>query len=64
MLADFLKRREYEARNPETVVQLKEAHKLLAEKDEALAQKDQALAQKDEEIKQLKERLGLNGDDC
>ena len=57
MLADFLKRREYEARKPETVLKLKEAHKLLAEKDEAIAQKD-------EEIKQLKERLGLNGDDC
>ena len=57
MLADFLKRREYEARNPETVLKLKEAERLLAEEREANARLQQ-------ENKELRERLGLNDDDC
>lgn len=78
MLANYLKRKEHEARNPETVVKLKEAQTLLeeqqqalAKKDEVLAQKEKALAQKDEafaklqqENKELREQLGLNGDHC
>ena len=57
MLANYLKRKEEEARNPETVVQLKEARRLNQEKDEVIAKQQQ-------EIKELKDRLGLNGDDC
>ena len=57
MLANYLKRKEEEARNPETVVQLKEARKVIAEKDDVIAKQQQ-------EIKELKDRLGLNGDDC
>ena len=57
LLANYLKKKELEARNPEIVVQLNEARRLLEEKD-------QIIAQKDEEIKQLRERLGLNADDC
>ncbi len=50
MLADFLKRRENEARNPETVVQLKEAR--------------ETIARLERENKELKDRLGLKDDDC
>lgn len=57
MLADFLKRRENEARNPETVVQLKEARKLIEEKDKVIEKQQQ-------EIQQLRDQLGLNDDDC
>ena len=64
MLANYLKRKEHEARNPETVVKLKEAHRLLAEKDEAIAEKDEDIAKQRRQINQLRHRLGLKDDDC
>ena len=57
MLADYLKRREHEARNPETVVQLKEARKIIEQRDESIARLEQ-------ENKELRDRLGLNDEDC
>ena len=57
MLANYLKRKEEEARNPETVVQLKEARKTIEEKDEAIARLEQ-------ENKDLRDRHGLNDTDC
>ena len=57
MLADFLKRREYEARNPETVLKLKEAERLLAEAREANAQKEEKLTRLKQKSEELKDQL-------
>ncbi len=57
MLANYLKRKEQEARNPETVVQLQEARRLNEEKDKVIEKQQQ-------EIQELKDQLGLKGDDC
>ena len=60
MLADFLKRRENEARNPQTVVQLKEARKAIEEKDAVIAEKEDLIAKQQQEIKDLRDRLGID----
>ena len=57
MLGHYLKRKEQEARNPETVVKLKDARRLNEEKDEVIAKLQH-------EIKELRDRLGLNDEDC
>ena len=66
MLANYLKRKEQEARNPETVVQLKEARRLNEEKDKVIADNEETIARLEQENKDLKDRLGLNDndDDC
>ena len=57
MLANYLKRKEKEARNPETVVKLNEARRINEEKDKVIARLEQ-------ENKELRDRLGLNDEDC
>ena len=63
MLANYLKRKEQEARNPETVVQLKEARKIIEEKEEVIAEKDESIARLQQANKKLRDRLGLNDED-
>ena len=57
MLGHHLKRKEQEAGNPEAIVQLKEARRLMEEKDEVITQQQN-------EIRELRDRLGLNAEDC
>ena len=57
MIGNFLKRMEEKSRNPENLVKLREARKEITEKDKIIERLQQ-------ENKELKERLGINDEEC
>ena len=57
MIGNFLKRLEEKSRNPENVVKLREARQEITEKDKIIERLQQ-------QNKELKERLGINDEEC
>ena len=57
MIGNILKRMEEKSRNPEHVVKLREARQEISEKDKIIERLQQ-------ENKELKERLGINDEEC
>ena len=57
MIGNFLKRMEEKSRNPGHVVKLREARQEISEKDKIIERLQQ-------ENKELKERLGINDEEC
>ena len=57
MIGNILKRMEEKSRNPENVVKLREARQEISEKDKIIERLQQ-------ENKELKERLGINDEEC
>ena len=64
MIGNILKRMEEKSRNPENVVKLRQARQEIAEQAKALAEKDNVIKRQQQEIKELKERLGINDEEC